>query len=39
MQITIRFQNKDKLLFLQFANVSKFKYDSNTFLEYAFKNL
>jgi len=39
LQITTRFQNTNKLIFLQLADVSKFKYYSNVFPENAFENL
>lgn len=39
MQITTRFQNSNKLIFLQLADVTKFKYYCNKFPDDAFKNL
>jgi len=39
LPITTRFQNTNKLIFLQLADVSKFKYYSNVFPENAFENL
>jgi len=39
MQIKTRFQNSNKLIFLQLADVTKFKYYCNKFPDDAFKNL
>lgn len=39
MQIKTRFQNTNKLIFLQLADISKFKFYASHFPEEAFKNL
>lgn len=39
MQLSTRFNDTDRLLFLQFADVSKFKEYSNQFPISAFNNL
>lgn len=39
MNIKIRFQNTNKLIFLQLLDISKFQFYSSQYPEQAFKNL